>query len=160
GSLTMNADGSFTYSPSANFNGSDSFTYKADDGLLDSNVATVSITINPVQDPPVANAGADQTANEADVVTFNGGSSSDPDGDSLTYSWDFGDGGVGTGVAPTHTYADDGIFTVTLTVNDGHGNSDSDNMMVTVNNVAPTAGVSGPASGVRGQSRTFTFTAA
>src|SRR5207245_6594928 len=52
--LTLNANGSFTYTPAANFNGSDSFTYKANDGLLDSNVATVALTINPVNDAPVA----------------------------------------------------------------------------------------------------------
>ena len=54
GTLTLNADGSFTYTPAANFNGSDSFTYTASDGSLDSNVATVAITINAVNDAPVA----------------------------------------------------------------------------------------------------------
>src|SRR5205085_2085364 len=54
GTLTLAADGSFTYAPAANYNGSDSFTYKANDGALDSNVATVAITITPVNDPPVA----------------------------------------------------------------------------------------------------------
>src|SRR5207247_597176 len=105
GSLTLNADGSFTYTPSANYNGTDSFAYKANDGSLDSNVATVTITINPVQDPPVANAGPDQTANEAALVAFDGSGSYDVDGDSLTYAWNFGDGGTASGPAPTHTYA-------------------------------------------------------
>src|SRR5207247_1490797 len=50
GALTLNANGSFTYTPAANFNGSDSFTYKANDGQADSNVATVALTINPVND--------------------------------------------------------------------------------------------------------------
>ena len=54
GTLTLNADGSFTYTPDANFNGTDSFTYKASDGLADSNVATVTITVNAVNDAPVA----------------------------------------------------------------------------------------------------------
>ena len=54
GTLTLNADGSFTYTPAANFNGTDSFTYKANDGTADSNVATVTITVNPVNDAPVA----------------------------------------------------------------------------------------------------------
>src|SRR5207247_2385177 len=54
GTLTLDADGGFTYTPAANFNGSDSFTYKANDGLLDSDVATVALTINPVNDAPVA----------------------------------------------------------------------------------------------------------
>ncbi|MCI0643828.1 MAG: Ig-like domain-containing protein [Chloroflexi bacterium] len=52
GSLTLNADGSFTYQPNPNFNGQDSFTYQATDGALPGNVATVTITINPVAEPP------------------------------------------------------------------------------------------------------------
>jgi len=54
GTLTLNSNGSFTYTPASNFNGSDSFTYNANDGQLDSNVATVSITVNAVNDAPVA----------------------------------------------------------------------------------------------------------
>ena len=42
GTLTLNANGSFTYTPAANYNGPDSFTYKANDGTADSNVATVT----------------------------------------------------------------------------------------------------------------------
>ena len=42
GTLTLNANGSFTYTPAANFNGSDSFTYRASDGTLTSNLATVT----------------------------------------------------------------------------------------------------------------------
>ena len=53
GSLTLNLDGSFSYAPAANYNGSDSFTYKANDGTADSGVATVSLTVNAVNDPPV-----------------------------------------------------------------------------------------------------------
>ncbi len=51
-SFTFNADGSFSYTPAANFNGSDSFTYKVSDGSLESNTATVSITVNAVNDAP------------------------------------------------------------------------------------------------------------
>ena len=54
GTLTLNEDGSFTYIPDADLNGPDSFTYKANDGALDSNVATVAITVNAVNDAPVA----------------------------------------------------------------------------------------------------------
>jgi hypothetical protein len=50
GPVTLNSDGSFTYTPSANFHGMDTFTYKASDGLLDSNVATVTITVNNLVD--------------------------------------------------------------------------------------------------------------
>src|SRR3989441_1283484 len=54
GSLTLNSDGSFSYTPAANYNGPDSFTYKANDGRTDSGIATVSITIIGVNDAPVA----------------------------------------------------------------------------------------------------------
>jgi regulation of enolase protein 1 (concanavalin A-like superfamily) len=53
GSLTFTSDGSFIYSPRANFNGTDSFRYKLTDGSLDSNVVTVTLTVNPVNDAPV-----------------------------------------------------------------------------------------------------------
>ena len=52
--MTLNADGSFTYTPNANFNGTDSFTYTASDGTAGSNVATVTITVDAVNDAPVA----------------------------------------------------------------------------------------------------------
>ncbi|ROZ61645.1 Ig-like domain-containing protein [Ramlibacter sp. WS9] len=52
GTLTVNADGTFTYRPNANYNGPDSFTYKVSDGQLQSGVATVSIDVAPVNDAP------------------------------------------------------------------------------------------------------------
>ncbi|MEM2388529.1 MAG: Ig-like domain-containing protein, partial [Candidatus Thermoplasmatota archaeon] len=55
GSLTLNSNGSFVYIPSLNYYGSDSFTYKAFDGQAYSNIATVYITINPINDEPIAN---------------------------------------------------------------------------------------------------------
>ncbi len=56
GTVTLNSNGSFTYTPSANYNGTDTFRYYAKDNLnAISNTATVSITINPINDAPVAN---------------------------------------------------------------------------------------------------------
>jgi VCBS repeat-containing protein/probable HAF family extracellular repeat protein len=52
GSLILNSNGSFTYTPNANFNGADSFGYVANDGASDSNLAVVSITVNPTAPPP------------------------------------------------------------------------------------------------------------
>jgi VCBS repeat-containing protein len=52
GTLTLNANGSFVYTPTANYNGPDSFTYKANDGALDSSTVTVSLTVNAVNDAP------------------------------------------------------------------------------------------------------------
>lgn len=68
---------------------------------------------------PLASAGAAVTGSEGSAVMFDGRGSSDPDGGALTYAWDFGDGSSGTGAMPSHVYADDGVYTVTLTVSDG-----------------------------------------
>jgi hypothetical protein len=54
GTLILNSDGSFDYFPDPNFFGTDAFTYIASDGALESNIATVTITVNPVDDPAVA----------------------------------------------------------------------------------------------------------
>ncbi|MBK7319521.1 LamG-like jellyroll fold domain-containing protein [Candidatus Villigracilis affinis] len=84
GSLTLNADGSFIYTPSQDFHGSDSFTYKTNDGLLDSNVVTVTLTINSVNDAPDANPQSVSVAEDGSVgITLSG---SDVDGDPLTFS--------------------------------------------------------------------------
>src|SRR5207244_848350 len=52
GTLTLNPDGSYTYTPDPNYNGSDSFTFAATDGTATSTPATVSITVNSVNDTP------------------------------------------------------------------------------------------------------------
>jgi len=124
GSLSLSADGSFTYTPNADFNGTDTFTYRANDGSLDSNVASVSITVSPGNDVPVADAGGPYTATLNVPVTLDGTASSDIDvGDTLTYAWDFGDLSSGTGATPSHTYTVLGTYTVSLVVNDGTGDS-------------------------------------
>jgi VCBS repeat-containing protein len=65
GSLTLNSNGSFTYTPSSNFNGSDSFTYRAKDNMVSStSAATVTITVNSVNDVPSFTKGSNQTVNE------------------------------------------------------------------------------------------------
>src|SRR5665213_376261 len=55
GNLSFNTNGGFIYTPATNYNGTDSFTYRANDGFSTGNVATVTINITPVNDPPVAN---------------------------------------------------------------------------------------------------------
>jgi CSLREA domain-containing protein len=54
GTLALKADGSFTYKPKPNFNGRDSFTYRTSDGKGGADTATVTVTVRPVADPPVA----------------------------------------------------------------------------------------------------------
>jgi VCBS repeat-containing protein len=87
GTLTLNADGSFTYTPAANFNGTDTFTYRASDGSAQSNLATVTITVNPVSDAPVATNDAYSTAEDTPLtVAAPGvlGNDTDPDSSTLT----------------------------------------------------------------------------
>ena len=54
GTVSLNPDGSFTYAPNANFNGVDSFSYKVSDGALESNTATVRLTVSATNDTPLA----------------------------------------------------------------------------------------------------------
>ncbi len=68
GTLALAADGSFTYLPDLDFNGEDSFTYKAFDGELYSEVVTVTITVDPVNDAPVALADAFSTDEDTELV--------------------------------------------------------------------------------------------
>ena len=68
GSLAVNADGSFAYTPEANYFGADSFTYKVNDGQADSNVATLTLTITPVNDAPVAHDGTAMLAEDASLI--------------------------------------------------------------------------------------------
>ena len=89
GTLALNADGSFIYTPNANFSGMDSFTYTANDGHLNGNSATVAIVVMQINMPPVADAGPDQAVIVGNTVRLTGIGSKDPDGDPLTYQWSF-----------------------------------------------------------------------
>jgi large repetitive protein len=68
GTAILNADGSVTFTPSANFNGVASFGYLASDGITTSNFTTVTVNVTAVNDPPVANADAVGTAEDTSVV--------------------------------------------------------------------------------------------
>lgn len=89
GVVTLNTDGSFVYTPKANFNGSDSFTYMANDGLNNSNVATVTITVNAVNDAPVAQNDSYTVSQETPLLMPAPGllrNDSDGEGNALTVS--------------------------------------------------------------------------
>ena len=89
---TLNCTGGVSracsYSPQADYNGTDTFTYKVNDGTSDSNLATVTITINPINDAPVAAAAMSISVDEDDSVAFtlNAGSDIDLPAQILTYS--------------------------------------------------------------------------
>jgi hypothetical protein len=89
GSITClgGSDRSCTYTPNADFEGTDSFTYKASDSLLDSNHATVTITVNPINDPPIIGADQSFTTDEdtAYSLTLNSGTDIDLPAQTLSY---------------------------------------------------------------------------
>ncbi|MCP3923300.1 MAG: PKD domain-containing protein, partial [Desulfobacterales bacterium] len=88
---------------------------------------------------PEVDAGPDLASDEGVEVALTG-SFSDPDeGDTHTIAWDLGDGTTVSGtLTPSHTYDDDDVYTVTLIVTDGEGETDSDTLLVSVGNVVPT----------------------
>ncbi len=120
GSLTFNVDGSFNYVPNANYFGTDSFTYHAvDSGGLASNVATVGITVNEVNDTPIASNAA-ATTNEDTPVSGNVlNNVTDPDNtDGITGNEDTHTAALDAG--PSHgslTFNADGTFNYTPNAN-------------------------------------------
>ncbi len=102
--------------------------------------------------PPKAAINGPFTSNEGSSVSISGAGSSDPDaGQTLTYAWSFGDGSTGAGVSTTHTYADNGSYTVRLVVTDPLGLADTTTATAMVNNVAPSVLAFSGASLVAGE---------
>jgi PKD repeat protein len=87
--------------------------------------------------PPVAAAGGPYSGLRHLPVTFDGSASADPDGDAISYRWDFGDGGVSFKPVTTHAYETTGTFEVRLTVNDGSRHSAPSVTTVTVTAPGP-----------------------
>jgi hypothetical protein len=94
GSVSQNGN-ALVYTPVANFNGSDSFAYTVTDGSGGTATATVAVTVNPVNDAPVALSDSTEVALNSSVVIDVLGNDSDPDGDALSIS-DFSQGGKGS----------------------------------------------------------------
>ncbi len=87
GTLSLNTNGSFSYVPASNYNGSDGFTYRAFDGTANSSIATVNITIGGVNDPPVADNDSYNTVEDTTLNVAAAGiltNDTDIDGNSLT----------------------------------------------------------------------------
>ena len=115
--------------------------------------------LGPANQPPAADSGPAQSGTEDVPVTFDASASSDPDGDTLSYLWDFGDGqSVQTASATvSHTYLYGGTFDVTLTVDDGRGSQSSDTTTATITEVndTPAAETGGPYNGNPDEAMTF-----
>ncbi|WNJ98798.1 cadherin-like domain-containing protein [Thalassospiraceae bacterium LMO-JJ14] len=168
GAIVDNGDGTFTFTPDADWNGATDFTYTVSDGQGGTDTATVSITVDGVNDGPVAGDDA-LSGTEDGTITFTAadllGNDSDVDGDALSITGfdqpehgaivDNGDG--------TFTFTPDadwnGATDFTYTVSDGQGGTDTATVSITVDGVndGPVAGddaLSGTEDG------TITFTAA
>lgn len=86
---------------------------------------------------PAAAVNGPFASNEGAPVPMSGSGSSDADGTIQSYDWNFGDGSTATGMNQSHTYVQDGSYTVTLTVTDNDGLTNVASTTVTVANVAP-----------------------
>jgi hypothetical protein len=137
GSATNNGDGTVTYTPNANSNGADSFTYTISDGKGGTDIGSVSITVNPINDAPVSNNQSVTTTKNTSVAVILVGS--DVDLDLLTYSIvDGPTNGALSGAAPNLTYTPNTNFvgndSFTFKVNDGSLDSNIAAVSIAVNN--------------------------
>jgi cytochrome c len=99
---------------------------------------------------PLVETSADPATSSAatQTVQFSSAGTRDPDGDPITYEWDFGDGSAtSTDPNPSHTYNAVGSYRATLTVTDSTGLSGTDDVTVVVGNAAPTVEISSPLDG-------------
>lgn len=142
GAVTVNADGSFTYTPNTNYNGTDSFTYRASDGVRTSAPATVTVIVTPVNDPPTAlndnyTVGQNETAT---VIASQGvlANDTDPDSTGLTATLVAGGshGQVTLNADGSFSYVPDtnysGLDSFTYRASDGSLNSSSATVVVQV----------------------------
>jgi VCBS repeat-containing protein len=135
GTLSLSINGGFTYTPYTNYNGSDSFTYSAHDGLTTGNVATVTINITPVNDPPFVRNNSTNTLEDVSVTIKVLGNDSDPEGTLLTLTGTSTTNGTavisGTNVVFRAATNFNGVVVFSYTVSDGT-NSATANVTVTV----------------------------
>ncbi len=148
GQVTLNSDGTFDYTPDPDFTGTDSFDYELTDADGATTTATVTITVDPVNDAPVADSPfPDQSNLDSDDISISiAGNFNDVEGDSLEFS--------ATGLPPGLVMDPDGNITgtidssasqagnysVTVTADDGNGGTTTALFNWTVTNPAPVAG--------------------
>ncbi|HEX4299302.1 MAG TPA: Ig-like domain-containing protein, partial [Gammaproteobacteria bacterium] len=143
GVLTVNANGSYTYTPTTNYHGTDSFTFKANDGVVNSAAGTVPITVNHVNQAPVANNAT--VSMHAEGTATGTVTATDVDGDTLTYSTVTGPahGTGGVNANGSYSYTPDtgyrGSDSFRFKVNDGTLDSNTATLSLTILDNAPVA---------------------
>ena len=97
---------------------------------------------------PIVNIGATPTSGVAPLsVSFSSAGTSDPDGNPITYLWNFGDNSTSTVANPSKVYSANGVYTASLRVRDNQGGETTKSVKITVGNQAPTATITAPLNG-------------
>ncbi len=119
-------------------------TLKVTDDVGATDSTSHSVTIS--NQAPIASFDYSPSEPETnEIVNFNASGSSDPDGSIEKYKWDFGDSSTGTGQKLAHSYSDNNAYTVTLTVTDDDGATNSTSKHVTVASLGPEIELKTPA---------------
>ena len=138
GSVVINADETVSYTPASNFNGSDSFGYTVSDGQGGTEAATVTVSVTPIEDAPIAVDDSAITSPNVAVIIDVLSNDEDPDGDSLTVNsvTQPANGSVGMNPDETLSYTPmsnfNGSDSFSYTVADGQGSTDTATVTVTV----------------------------
>jgi PKD repeat protein len=156
GTLGSGMSASHAYSAA----GSYAVTLTVDNGHGKAAQVKTAVTVADAQETPVAVPGGPYESGGSQPIQFDGsassGGGSSGGGGRLTYLWSFGDGQSATGPRPMHQYAAAGTYTVTLTVDDGHGGVNTATTMATVPDLkAPVANTGGPYAGLAGTAVDF-----
>ena len=162
GSLVLNANGSFTYTPESNFSGADSFMYQADDGNDGSDTATVNISVSPLNDAPQAENDSYMAEEDTPLIIAAAGVLSndvDADGDQLTAAPVTGpsNGTLELNADGSFTYTPESNFSgsdsFVYRADDGNGDSDTATVDIMVRDVSASLSISAdaPARTARGQ---------
>ncbi len=149
GSVLVNPDGTLTYTPNADFNGTATVTYLITDGNGGFSTATAVITVAPVNDAPDVTPLPDRANLDSDAISIPAGAQfSDREGDTLAFSAT----GLPTGLSidpvtglisgtidPGASAVNSGVYSITVTADDGNGGVSSTTFTWTISNIAPTA---------------------
>ena len=145
GGTSTTANPSHTYSSAGTY----SAQLSVSDGTnaVSSTPITIRVTVAGSNQPPIVAAAATPTSGIASLtVAFSSAGSYDPEGSSLTYNWNFGDGSTSTAASPSHTYAA-GTFKAQLQISDGTNTTSSTQLTIVATNPVPSVALTSPTNG-------------